>query len=210
MKLVVLLIGLSFFTFGQNPIGKSFHGQKDGASQSFYNNGQIRDEFTIVNGEIHGTQTSYFKNGKIMTIANYNFGYFNGLTTYFDKKGRIISKCIFHNDTLIECCELAYYLFGNYLLSKTIYKTDKNSLKNVSPKTFSHNQFGEYSTFDVLRIKKDPDVVKLDSVFYKNKSLWYVEKYKNNKKNGEFIQYNKVGVLLKKECYLDGEKINCL
>ena len=67
------------------------NGQKEGAWQSFYEDGELMVMRSFKDGKKDGLEESYWKNGQLQSKGNYRNGEYDGLWIYYSSKGHLES-----------------------------------------------------------------------------------------------------------------------
>lgn len=68
---------------------------------TYYDEGQIYQEFYIVNGKLNGKKVWYYKSGKVKQIGNYKNGICEGKFTSYYQNGKIKSEVSYQNGNLL-------------------------------------------------------------------------------------------------------------
>lgn len=210
-----ILIFIATAVVAQNPLNEFYKGMEDGNYKYYYNNGQLRLEFTIKNGYLDKEHIDYFRNGNKKSIERYENGRFNGQNISYTKNGEIRTDEFYINDTVIYYKEYSYYKSGQ-LKSERIAAFMEDSL--------SINPFVELKEHQLRRVivyNADKSLTGLPSVgvyreYYDNGQLKIEEPLINNKRNGTchtyfkngqvYYQYECVDDLLHGECKMYNKK----
>ena len=82
-------------------------GKKDGLSEIYYDNGQLRYKENYKDGKQDGLREWYHENGQSESNTNYKDGKKDGLDEGFNKKGQLLWKFCYKNDeqTDMSYCE---------------------------------------------------------------------------------------------------------
>lgn len=70
----------------------------EGEKFVYYENGQMAEKSTYVNGEIDGISTWYSTNGNILKVFTYNNGILHGMAKYYDINGVLLAEGVYKND----------------------------------------------------------------------------------------------------------------
>ncbi len=199
-------------------------------SSSYYNNpaSLFKKEYFIDN-KLNNVVKYYYPNGNLSLILNYKDGNLNGLFKIFNSNGLLKIKGNYVNNQLNGLLEI-YHINGR-IRSKIEFKDNKlNGItKLLTNETFSiieyneHKLNGIYKSYKVSKNmyrKLNVNILnnifniyydKLDLVDLKLKEdykIFLLESgyYKNDKKNGNWIVYNKENYKLESQCnYIDNE-----
>ena len=88
-------------------------GLKDGFSFSWYENGQIRQEFYYLKGNKHGICQTWYKNGQKQMQGNFAYGRLNGTFKGWDEAGFLIFDLNYSDDTRRETSEIEEEIDGD-------------------------------------------------------------------------------------------------
>ena len=86
---------------------------KDGFSFSWYENGQIRQEFYYLKGNKHGICQTWYKNGQKQMQGNFAYGRLNGTFKGWDEAGFLIFDLNYSDDTRRETSEIEEEIDGD-------------------------------------------------------------------------------------------------
>jgi antitoxin component YwqK of YwqJK toxin-antitoxin module len=102
--------------------------------RKYYDNGSIKAEVEVVNGQKNGKHIEYFENGDTLSISEWRDGKLNGLRLDFFSKGKIRSVSFWKNNE-VNGINKSYFENGN-LESISIWE---NGLENGEGKFFYKN-----------------------------------------------------------------------
>lgn len=104
MKKVFLLFLLSIFTFCTN-----------GVKKEYYDNGNLMNEFTLVEGKFEGAYKHYYESGELRELHHYSNGEKADSSLYYKKDGSLVYSEYY---SLIDSLEITYrkYFYDNGLL----------------------------------------------------------------------------------------------
>lgn len=142
-----------------------------------------------------GIYKTYYENGKIQQEGNLTLNYIKGDN--------------FKNDLLVGVWK--FYYDNGQLESTGLYSINKwtnTSHKDKEWKYFYKNGIlKEKGNYKAEEISNDFKVGKWQE-FYENGKLKTINNYLNNKLEGDYIEYDENGRVIKKEKYWDGNKID--
>ncbi len=73
-------------------------GKKDGLSEEWWDNGQLKSRITYKDGKKDGLYEEWGKDGKLRHRINYKDGKYNGLYEWWDKDGQLMSRINYKDD----------------------------------------------------------------------------------------------------------------
>ncbi len=163
------------------------------SSKGYYDTGELKYEYTIVNGSHEGITKEYYKNGDIHYEWNYTDDKLNGITKEYDPDGNI-TEWTYNSDTLKT--------------GKTFYMNGKNVeyLYNYKNRVKDGYVYRYYNTGEVHTKWTYDNGVLVDGIgYYETGETKYEFKYKDGKANGITNEYFKDGHLRTKFLYKDGK-----
>jgi antitoxin component YwqK of YwqJK toxin-antitoxin module len=91
MKLpyVLLIVGVAGLAVSVHALQTRGSNGDGGVQTTYYANGQVRTESTLVNGKRDGASTSYFSDGKKMSAGAYSAGKMEGAWTFWRADGSL-------------------------------------------------------------------------------------------------------------------------
>ncbi len=89
------------------------NGQKDGFSFSWYDNGQVLQEFYYLKGNKHGVCQTWYKNGQKQMRGIFAYGRLNGEFKGWDETGFLLFDLNYTDDTRREESEIEEDLEGD-------------------------------------------------------------------------------------------------
>ncbi len=134
----------------------------NGKKYKYYENGKIKAEYILVNGEISGILKAYHENGNLQRTGSYTNGKENGSFVEYDELGKISAKYTMVNG-ISNGKFVAYYYDENANLTSKITGNFKNDKKN--------------GKWENIIIKDDKEEI----IEYKN--------FVDDVKNGDFKEY---------------------
>jgi hypothetical protein len=152
----------------------------------YYENGQVKSSYNIINGAIEGESKIYYPNGKIKTIAHFKNGKQDGKTQFYYENGNL-ERDVFFKEGIQEDTMKLYFSNGSLQEICVIHKGKKNGLfknfyNNGELKSIGYlcndKLYGEWLSYDSLGkfLKKEN---------YINSLLIYLIRYEN-----ESIRFN--------------------
>lgn len=69
----------------------------NGKKTDYYPNGNVKAEYTLVNGKMHGKLKVYFENGELKKTGSYANGLENGLFQEYDESGKLEAEVLMKN-----------------------------------------------------------------------------------------------------------------
>jgi antitoxin component YwqK of YwqJK toxin-antitoxin module len=172
----------------------------NGRKYEYYDDGTIKGEYTLINGEMHGQVKMYHENGELQVVGNYNKGVKHGNFKIYSYEGVIQSDMNILNGELNG-------IFKNY------YDNGKVKKSGSYLKGKAHGKFTEYDEEGIIT-KEYAMANDLKNGQYKEfqeNKLVKVVNYKDDIKNGPVITYfydEETGKLRLKEIgeYLEDEQ----
>ena len=73
-------------------------GVLDGEKLVYYDNGQIAEKSTYVNGQLDGISTWYTTAGNILKVFTYKNGILHGIAKYYNQEGQLLAEGNYRND----------------------------------------------------------------------------------------------------------------
>lgn len=173
--------------------------------KEFHENGNLRKEVRLKNGNYHGLYKEYYDNGYIKKVVHYKEHKKNGYYKLFYENGYLNIKIPYRLGIING--NIKYYYDNGILGIQTSYRSNKKNGKMkfydkegnlYLLKTFKDNiQNGkeiEYFNFmEIHRMYKDGKKYGLEKLFLKINNSFYLFKeiyWKNNIKNGKTIFYD--------------------
>ena len=99
------------------------NGKKDGLSEIYYENGQLKQKENYKDGALDGLSEIYYENGQLEHKANYKKGLLDGLSETYYENGQLSFKQNYKNDQYDGLVE-AYNKNGQ-LLARKYFKNGK-------------------------------------------------------------------------------------
>jgi len=75
-------------------------GKQDGITREFYDNGKLKSEWVYKNGEIQSTSKGYYETGELKYEYSFVNGVQEGITKEYDKNGKLIREWVYKNGEL--------------------------------------------------------------------------------------------------------------
>ena len=70
--------------------------------RTHYADGQLNEEYRLINNKIEGLYKRYHTNGQLWVICNYVDGKINGEYKEYSEDGILISHTLYENDVIIQ------------------------------------------------------------------------------------------------------------
>jgi antitoxin component YwqK of YwqJK toxin-antitoxin module len=142
----------------------------------YWENGNVREEFRLVDGERDGAYKSFDRKGRLTATVTYRQGKpASGRSIALDDEGRIVGERLFENDALTV--ERSYYLNGKVReesfregdrwLLKTYY--DNGKLEREVPYRGGGGRYGR--RYEGIEKRYDPDGQLVEESEYRNGRL---------------------------------------
>ena len=163
--------------------------------KEYYNNGKLKFEYEIKNGEKEGFSREYYENGQLKKESCYKNGKLNGLCKQYYENGQLEIEATY-KDGKIDA------------LFKSYYKNGKLELESVSKEEKLNGLYKQYYENGRLKYDLNYKEEKLDGLckqYYENGQLEKESYYKNGKLNGLCRQYYENGKLRLEENYINGK-----
>lgn len=156
----------------------------NGLKKVYDDYGNIKQEYSLKNGELNGKATEYYSDGTVQKISYFVNGKRNGLTIEYDNYGNVISKANYLDNEL----DGSFKYYENKIL--VIEGTYKNGKKNGLFKEYDEN--GNLShEYTMLN-----DLKNGISKIYENGKLKFYTEWKNDLENGKHKEYDENGFLI--------------
>ena len=165
--------------------------------KEYYNNGKLKFEYEIKNGEKEGFSREYYENGQLKKESCYKNGKLNGLCKQYYENGQLEIEGTY-KDGKIDA------------LFKSYYKNGELEIESVVKEGISHGLCKHYYENGQLKYDLNYKEGELDGLckqYYENGQLKKESCYKNGKLNGLCKQYYENGQLAE-ESYYKNEKLN--
>jgi antitoxin component YwqK of YwqJK toxin-antitoxin module len=171
----------------------------NGAKKTFYDNGNVQNEYNLKDGKLQGVGKNYFEDGTLKIISTFSNGKRNGPAKEYEENGQLIGEYNYLNDELNG----PYKLYENNHLSLTgNFKLGK---KNGFFRAYNDRNkiLKEFNLLDDMYNGKYVEYFYNDTVL----SIKITGQYDNNEKNGiwQMVSYkNKKEDLLDSKNYING------
>ncbi|KGO92937.1 toxin-antitoxin system YwqK family antitoxin [Flavobacterium subsaxonicum] len=187
---------------------------KNGRKTEYYDDNNIKAEYTLVNGKLNGQVKSYYNNGKLKLLSNYSNGIANGKFIEFDEDGNKTADYIVLNNQ--KNGTLNFYE-DDKISYTTNFKSDKKNGTHIAyyydeNGNLNLKNYGEYlddkknGIWKLCFIEKDREKILDISQFVngipegpfqevKSDSL-IIGRYKNGLLDGEYKVYRDTKALL--------------
>lgn len=185
----------------------------NGPKKEFDDDGRLKAEYTLLNGELHGKITIYHPNSKIMRMGNYSNGKRSGIFVEFNENGEKISEYATANDfkngifKFFEEGKLSYTLtYKNDVRSgpfiKYIYNVD-TLLALRKGSYFEDEMNGQWTWFydtkpkqKIIEIINYNKGIKNGSFLESKGDSVIVGRYDNDELNGYYRAYNDMSKMI--------------
>lgn len=174
--------------------------QYTGKYRALYDNGNIKTEISLENGKLNGLCCGYYQNGQISWMRNYEKNKLSQFWKQWNENGKKTLEIKVNNEYIKRATE--FYPSGKKLLELTFNKIDLD-------KIFIWNENGteNYSGFyknGLLYLNGETKSFTGDLVtYYENRQKHIKRTFKNGKKDGIFIEWDKNGLKIKEEIFQD-------
>ena len=155
------------------------NGVKEGTHYLYYQSGQLRSVTNYLNGKLHGVQKYYFFTGQVKNQVEYCNGIKNGLTEKNSIEGDLLFQCFFVDGKMNGTCfeyEDNSFVWSNYFMGQLHGVRWEDNMGTKLLKSTSY-----------VNGKKNGD----SKVYAYDGTLLQHFKYKDDKLEGEFIEYSK-------------------
>lgn len=169
-------------------------GTKDGAWETYYENGKVQTKGAYRNGKIEGVYETYYENGKIQCKGAYNNGKKQGLFEYYYDNEKVWAKITYNNDDEEGLYE-EYYKNGKLKMKGSF----KNGYKEGNWETFFEN--GKTESKGTFSRNKPESIYE---EYYDNGQLKLKGSYQNGIKQGIWESYYSNGKTKSKGAYSTG------
>lgn len=174
--------------------------QYTGKYRDFYENGNIKTEITLENGKLNGQCCGYYQNGQISWMRNYEKNKIVQFWKQWNENGKKtldIEVCDGYINRAIE-----FYPSGRRLFELTFNKIDLDKIVVWNEKG-TKNYSGFYKN-GLLHLDGEAEAFTGDLVtYYENGKKHKKRTFKNGKKDGIFIEWDKNGLKIKEEVFQD-------
>jgi len=193
-------------------------GLKNGVSISIDDNGYYKGEANYKNDVLNGSQRIYATGGRLLSDANYKNGILEGTKkTYYENNNKIQEESFYLNgerdgvskwyDTDGKLIAEYNYKNGKFEgINKTYYKSGNVQSEEIYVKNLRNGVYKEY--FDTTIVSKTTDLeIKTNKPVDPSEGTRILKlkgNYKNDMKDGKWIEYNENGTVLKTTTYIDG------
>ena len=163
--------------------------------KEYYNNGKLKFEYEIKNGEKEGFSREYYENGQLKKESCYKNGKLNGLCKQYYENGQLEIEATY-KDGKIDA------------LFKSYYKNGELEIESVAKEGIPHGLRKEYYENGQLKYDLNYKEGELDGLckrYYENGQLAKESYFKNEKLNGLCKQYYENGKLRLEENYINGK-----
>ena len=163
--------------------------------KEYYNNGKLKFEYEIKNGEKEGFSREYYENGQLKKESCYKNGKLNGLYKQYYENGQLEIEATY-KDGKIDA------------LFKSYYKNGELEIESVAKEGIPHGLRKEYYENGQLKYDLNYKEGELDGLckrYYENGQLEIESYFKNEKLNGLCKQYYENGKLRLEENYINGK-----
>lgn len=166
-------------------------GTKDGAWETFYENGKVETKGAYRNGKLEGVYETYYENGKILCKGAYNNGKKQGLFEFYYDNEKVWAKVTYGNDAEEGLYE-EYYKNGKPKMKGSF----KNGYKEGGWESFFEN--GKTESKGTFSRNKPEGVYE---EYYDNGQLKLKGSYQNGIKQGVWESYYSNGKTKSKGAY---------
>lgn len=160
--------------------------------EDFYKNGNLKKSGFLLNDNLHGEYKEFFDNNELKLTGNYYKGRKEGEFVYYNKNNKI-QKIVNYKGDEYNGLVIIYDEITNKIKEKLTYKKGK--------------LLGKYEKYNIYGIlieegnlnngERDGHIILYDDNGNKKEEF----KIKKNIKNGDFIEYNQKGFVIKKGFY---------
>ena len=201
--------------------------EEDSTYSNYYENGQIRSKYTVIDGKGEGEYLEYFKNGNLRIKTFYVKGKINGYKFDYFENGNLMAKtyCVdgkidgtrlqYYNDGKIHRKDslykhvlnysIEYYYFNSGLVKRKItmeykaHSANKSIIKNIN-----YTRKG-VADFDLSRegLEESGTIY----IYNRDGTIFSENHYKNGIRHGAEKIYDKKGELVYEVKWVDGKKI---
>ena len=127
----------------------------------YYNNGIIKDNYKVVNGNIHGRAIAYYQSGNIENISDYVCGKLHGLNLVYNDNKELVRESLYLNNR--QKIYLAYQKKKNYI-KKLAYIVNNGKAKGVGQMVIKETGNIDYDLTYYYQIFIEEDTVKLGEI----------------------------------------------
>ncbi len=213
---------MSYYENGQPEWIAEFHSSSDTTTKvitGYYSDGTMKCVRNLKNGIEHGEQIVYFPNGKVETLCVKDNGIQSGISKAFFKNGKLFAQGNYASglrDGSWEIWKTNGDKFIRNYVRDTLHGQTKEIRTNgsiVFGQYDKGNEIGEWITKSadslITMITTYENGVLQGSVkeFYPTGELYVNGYFLNGKKHGEWLVYNKSGVIDTIEVYLNDKFI---
>ncbi len=174
--------------------------QYTGKYRNLYDNGNIKTELSLKDGKLNGLCRSYYQNGQISWMRNYEKNKMYQFWKQWNENEKKTLDIKIQNGYIKSATE--YYLSGKEQFKLTFNKIDLDKIV-----VWNENSTKNYSGFykdGLLYLDGETKPFSGELVsYYENRHKHKKRIYKNGKKDGIFIEWNKNGLKIKEEIYQD-------
>lgn len=171
----------------------------NGLNEIYYENGQLKEKFTNINGKLNGIKSLFYEDGKLCSESSYRHGLQNGPYKHYYATGQLRYEANFKDDKYNGPYK-SYHSNGQ--LNYEFYLKD-DEIDGIHKEYYKNGQLKREANF------KDGRKIGTLKAYYENGHLWYEANFRDHKLNGLYRGYYENGQL-KIECYLIDNKFNGL
>jgi len=165
--------------------------------KTHYENGQLKEQFVLLDGKLHGTYLYYDKSGHLRTRLNFLSAVLYGTSYYFNSAGELVQKAQY-KDGKLHGRMCVYENNGLQLVAQY-----KNNLKN--------------GILTIVNAKKqvicrqpfvEDKLQGISNFFGEQGNLVQLAEYEKGLLHGKLIYYNKEGKEISHQLFEHGEPVN--
>ena len=151
---------------------------KEGWNRSYFDNGNLSQEFFVKNGQLHGDHKTWYRNGQLKFLTRYQSGQEIDTSFCFYENGRVNFLSVYDGDR--EVYKADYYETGQ--LKSETYNPIKSNQDNYRIDYYSNGQ-KQFET----RIANST-FEGIGYYYFENGDIKYQGMYKNGHKNGVWLK----------------------
>ncbi|MEN7549850.1 hypothetical protein AAG747_18135 [Rapidithrix thailandica] len=207
-KFLLILINLLAFTSVHaqlNDLQRDFvkWDKGDGSFKTYYDNGNVQDEFTIRFGKLDGLYKNYYETGELRNTAEMKDGMYHGKRKIFDKEGKPVRVYTFSRDSLIAE-EILYYHNNGNKAAQYKWSLYQDGLENLEGDYKQRVRNVWFSETDMVPYAMAYGYHKL---YHTNGQLKMEGKMFDNQKVGVWKKYDRNGELVKTDVMESADEI---
>ncbi len=157
----------------------------NGKKYTYFDNGKIKEEYSLINGKVNGVQKTYYENGNVQITGNYINEKGNGKFYEYDENGNILADYAMINDEINGI----FTIYENGLKSQEITKIKGKN--NGLATLYFYNKKGDLSSKVIGNFIDDKKNGKWETMIFQNSKVIVVEtkNYIDDIKNGYFKEF---------------------